>query len=264
MGKKYKNKKWLKKKHYEKGLSVPEIAKVCDVSDATIYKWFESNNLETRLQGKKYRNKDWLYQHYVEKDLGPKKIGNICSVKGSTIYSWLRKFNIPIKDTNTSSVKKFCAECGKEFYIRPSKENRTKYCSRECHNKAMSEKKIKIDCLNCGKTFNVKPSLEDRRKFCSNQCRDNHMYGVSNDKYSTYEAKRNNAFGNWESNKERALERDSYKCAICGSEEQIQVHHIRPLRFYGTNYIGNLITVCPECHGNIESGVTKRFASNPP
>ena len=40
------------------------------------------------------------------------------------------------------------------------------------------------------------------------------------------------------------------KCVNCGSEENIEYHHIVPLRHGGTNNLGNIVPLCCSCHHN--------------
>ena len=46
--------------------------------------------------------------------------------------------------------------------------------------------------------------------------------------------------------------RDNCKCQLCGKRNcRLEVHHITPRRMNGANTIGNLITLCSECHSNV-------------
>ena len=44
------------------------------------------------------------------------------------------------------------------------------------------------------------------------------------------------------------LERDGWRCQICGSAENLQVHHIVPRSRLGGDIETNLITLCVKCH----------------
>lgn len=37
-------------------------------------------------------------------------------------------------------------------------------------------------------------------------------------------------------------------CSNCGSEENIEYHHIKPLSLGGTNELNNIVPLCSECH----------------
>lgn len=45
-----------------------------------------------------------------------------------------------------------------------------------------------------------------------------------------------------------ALQRDDYRCRICGSTEGLEVHHINPRMLGGDDSLENLITLCVLCH----------------
>lgn len=68
-----------------------------------------------------------------------------------------------------------CQFCGKAFQIYPYKlqNNRGKYCSKECKNKAQKKQKIRKICLECGREYKIYPSEARRRErlFCSKKCK---------------------------------------------------------------------------------------------
>lgn len=49
----------------------------------------------------------------------------------------------------------------------------------------------------------------------------------------------------------KILERDGYHCCLCGSTENLEVHHIVPKRLGGHNTLDNGITLCEPCHVRI-------------
>jgi 5-methylcytosine-specific restriction endonuclease McrA len=51
----------------------------------------------------------------------------------------------------------------------------------------------------------------------------------------------------------QVLERDGWRCQICGSMQQLQVHHLKFRRQSGGDEEQNLITLCAECHLRIHS-----------
>lgn len=46
----------------------------------------------------------------------------------------------------------------------------------------------------------------------------------------------------------KILERDGYKCQICGGTDRLEVHHIKPQAKGGKHFPANLITLCLDCH----------------
>lgn len=65
--------------------------------------------------------------------------------------------------------------------------------------------------------------------------------------------------------REKVLQRDDYKCKVCGSSSTIQplhVHHIQPFKTFTTleaaNALSNLVTLCPSCHRQAEQNIRIR------
>ena len=50
------------------------------------------------------------------------------------------------------------------------------------------------------------------------------------------------------------LERDGWRCQLCGSMSNLQVHHIQARSRLGDDSEENLITVCASCHQMIHLG----------
>lgn len=55
----------------------------------------------------------------------------------------------------------------------------------------------------------------------------------------------------WVAVREAVLHRDGYKCTMCGSTENLQVHHICPRHCGGSDNPLNLRTLCVECHRKV-------------
>jgi len=78
----------------------------------------------------------------------------------------------------------------------------------------------------------------------------------------------NNYGPNWQEQRDKARQRDSYRCTRCGTPEtdnrQHDIHHVVPFREFGyipgynenykeANRLDNLVTVCRTCHRAIET-----------
>lgn len=374
---KYQDEEWLREQYLKRHKSMKEIAKECDVSPSTIYKWLRRGNIETRTpseahnNGEKYKNKQWLEEKYLEEKKTTKEIGKLCDVTFPTILRWLDKFNIDKrpkgweggKETlickycgekfkvdpyekergakfcseecssqwreenwthpNKDRVKKTCQTCGQEYEVPRYKANRSKYCSRKCHIKAIAgdgrdnpnwqggkvireckwcgkefsvypsrdkvtcskecskkyqgqmisgknhpnwKEKIELTCKQCGKTYYRIPSHVEGSRFCSRECAGEWLSenrkgpehpqweGGSNE----YMNKLRQNKGRWVSNRKEALRRDNHTCQFCGAKEngqQHDVHHIKPVRKGGSNFVGNLITLCRSCHIQLENKI---------
>ena len=86
---------------------------------------------------------------------------------------------------------------------------------------------------------------------------------------------RPNDYGpNWQTQRQKALERDGQRCQICGASGDgaiLHVHHKRPFRefsytrgvnenYLDANKLENLVTLCPACHRQAEAGQQARSA----
>lgn len=99
-------------------------------------------------------------------------------------------------------------------------------------------------CPNCGKTF--EPD-HGNKKYCSDECVKNankiknaervkkYLSVEQNHKKHLIRLKTNNKF--------RKLNQDK-KCAMCGSVQNIQNHHL----IYDNNYVQLVIHLCKKCH----------------
>ncbi len=52
----------------------------------------------------------------------------------------------------------------------------------------------------------------------------------------------------YELRRREALQRDGYRCALCGSAYGVQVHHRTKRSILRDDRMGNLITLCENCH----------------
>ena len=146
-----------------------------------------------------------------------------------------------------SSVVK-CKNCGKKFL---KVKNWQEVCKLECQREYYKNNckpniivKEKALCVYCGKKFNRKSR---NHFYCSRECNINDR-----------ELKQPTAI-EWQVLREYVLERDNYKCSKCGSDNQLQMHHIVPLMLGGSNETENIITLCSKCHGNIHAKINLEF-----
>ncbi len=50
------------------------------------------------------------------------------------------------------------------------------------------------------------------------------------------------------STRKAVYRRDGYLCALCGSGQYLQIHHVIPRGEGGSDFPENLITLCSKCH----------------
>jgi len=51
--------------------------------------------------------------------------------------------------------------------------------------------------------------------------------------------------------RKQVLQRDGWKCQVCGSRQNLQVHHQQLRSQQGDDDDSNLITLCADCHEEI-------------
>lgn len=135
---------------------------------------------------------------------------------------------------------KACLKCNQEFTVKTSFQ---KYCSAECRQNDYkktyrSNNPLELRaCLVCGTVF---IPTRAGKVYCSRACMKRHCNQVrGNKRYS--------------GNRQLALERDDYKCVICGSKTALLIHHKDETGQTNdpNNELTNLITICRTCHAQI-------------
>ena len=133
-----------------------------------------------------------------------------------------------------------CEFCGKEFKVE--RRHLGKFCSEECFHTSRRRRIIK-QCLNCGIEFEIKRTTT--MNCCSMKCRFEYQNKnrVDRNYYRTYD---------WRKTRIETLERDEYKCCICGNGNiELNVHHKIPVSKGGHDTLDNLETLCIECHREV-------------
>lgn len=51
------------------------------------------------------------------------------------------------------------------------------------------------------------------------------------------------------------LRRDGGKCIVCGSTDDLNVHHLHPRKKQGTDRAENMVTLCSSCHKDVHAGL---------
>lgn len=169
------------------------------------------------------------------------------------------------------TIERICDNCGKLFYVIPSriKHGRGKHCSPKCQYEskklAPRTNQVKCTCLGCGRDFFLpKSRMIDRigaGKYCSRFCRDKYRVGENHPQYLNG-ASQEKRGANWQAQKRRAIKRDQGICQMCGDVGK-DVHHKIPFRKFGierykqANELSNLITLCKHCHRKADIEIQK-------
>ena len=120
---------------------------------------------------------------------------------------------------------------------------------------------VKVNCANCGGELLRKQRSVRRSKrlFCDTTC------AAAGQKRRDAEALR---YGpGWKKVREEIRQRDK-NCRACGKTPEgngaaLQVNHLVPYRFGGTNIPANLVALCESCHHRVDAVVAEVLASLP-
>ena len=165
-------------------------------------------------------------------------------------------------------MKKVCSKCGAEKDLAEFNKQKTGKCGvradcRECQNKANQEYKQTEKGVQLRREWkrSDKGREGSRRYREANSEKIKEYYQTERYKEIHKESADRQRFGG---NRRKALERDNYRCSICGSTERLQVHHIdetgrnKPKEIQN-NELNNLITLCAKCHIEQHNPVLKRW-----
>ncbi|MFW6376734.1 MAG: hypothetical protein ACOC0F_02050 [archaeon] len=245
MTRRYRDAEFLREQYVSQRKSSRDIAEMCGTSSSTVSRWLDRHGIEREPR---YKNREWLTEQYVEKRRRQQDIADECNVAKTTICHWLSRLEITDGESMETGE---CVVCGESFRYYPSVRD-GRFCSNECSN-APRKRQVEVACPNCGETFERRQSLDT--EYCSMACwgRDNRTDTSSY--YSTL----------WHKQREKALERDDYRCTVCGiSHEEhrerfgrgVEVHHLVPVRLFKqwekppehAHVLRNLVTVCRTHH----------------
>lgn len=245
MSRRYRDPDFLYEQYVEAGKSMATIGEMCGVAPNTISRWLDRHDIEHKPR---YQREEWLRTQYVEHSLDQIQIAERCDVAKSTICLWLARHGI----TDGASLETAtCETCGDEFRYYPSVRD-GQYCSNDCA-RVPDKRQVEITCPGCESTFHRRASLDT--EYCSMACWSEDYDGHSRKWYR----------GKWWRQRQKARERDSYKCTVCGMTDEehqrrcgqeLDVHHIVPIRLFDrwdkpiadAHELRNLTTVCRTHH----------------
>jgi len=170
-----------------------------------------------------------------------------------------------------SKVDVYCERCG-DFYKRVYSSSKDSYsiCD-ECRPKVKSERisgednpmygttdTITFTCQYCGEV-KEQPARGNRGVYCDKECRDKHQRG---EQHPVWNGSKEGYYGPlWETQREKALERDNHQCQSCGVSDEnatigLNVHHITEYKEFDNDEnahdLDNLVCLCISCHNKWE------------
>lgn len=173
---------------------------------------------------------------------------------------WAYQRTRPPEYRKVEHVTLTCPTCGGEFTRRRQEvRGAFQFCSKSCAGRVSGNTPLRSPrrpaaekrCEECGRTYSVKGSQEGRRRFCTKVCemafRSRVMVGRGNPNYRHGQDQT--------SAKTTALRAYPARCAVCGFDVILDVHHIVPKSRRGTNDVDNLILLCPNHHRMVKLGL---------
>ena len=189
-----------------------------------------------------YKDKEYMIELYVNQQFSAEKCAELCGCHENTILRWLKKHGIKARYQPKGELNPMWGKKGKLH-----------------HNYNSVEK----ECPICGKIFSVSMYEVKSRKTCSSKCRGElwkrkgKHAGENNPNWLGGVDYRRGA--DWKKNRQIALERDRYRCIMCGAtdkERRIDVHHVIPYRCFDNdreaNHPDNLVCLCLKCHMKVD------------
>jgi hypothetical protein len=166
-----------------------------------------------------------------------------------------------------------CVICSAKFEVQLSSKDKKTTCSKECSSINKSRKRIGIKhkvpdlynvCVRCKNKFILNGLIRKKRtaQYCSPKCQnDAHSERISganspNWKGGVTKANKRGEFQReiyaWRS---KVFKRDNYKCQHCGSQKQLEAHHIIEwAKCVETRFdLDNGLTLCILCHGKVHN-----------
>lgn len=215
----YRDEEWLRERVRE-GYSPAEIAEFCDVTEQTIERWIERNDV------KPYRDEEWL-QRQINHHVSERAIAEWCDVTEQTVKRWMRKFHIEHPGLAPASVMKSFLE--NRFDDLDEVSNKVQILT------LWQRYQVRVQYGEIARAVGTTPQYvrqvigEDPGGFLG-QMMDS-MDFLGSEPIPDHVA-------------EEIKTRDEGNCVRCSSTEDIEIHHIIP----GDSVPDNLATLCRDCH----------------
>lgn len=179
--------------------------------------------------------------------LGRFKRYSVCVVCGKSFENPKGKIycSKECRESQSRTVEIVCDNCGRTFkrFIGNIKGGKHNFCSKECMNEFIKAEKVTSKCAFCGKEFTLRKSILKTNavgKYCSRECYWASMR-MPRKGYSGFRPAKKKYFSG------------ANHCALCGSTDGINIHHIVPNRLTQDNSPENLIPLCRRHHMPVES-----------
>jgi 5-methylcytosine-specific restriction endonuclease McrA len=173
----WRDKETLKREYIEKERPMSELADAWDTGIATISRWCDEHDLETRDRSQSGEDHwNWKGGRSYHGAAGEPRDCPVCGEEFKPTDS--RQITCSrscAAERLKDRVTKTCETCGEDFEVLNCREETARYCSRDC--KPIPEDfpgreidgLVTLECEWCGDSFEVYPSKTHRR-FCGQEC----------------------------------------------------------------------------------------------
>jgi len=176
-----------------------------------------------------YKDSSWLRKKYWEEEKSVEEIGDEAGCSGETVRRWMHKLDVDMRDKSEAVANQWKGDDERrERAAENVVENAQPEAPQIKHGEHRPETLEKMSEVKRGE--------------------DNPMWEGGYD----------SEYGHtWPRMREKALKRDEYGCRVCGTEEDLHVHHKLPVRTFDdpndAHYLVNLVTCCVTCHPKLEN-----------
>ena len=242
----YRDEQWLREQYWDEYKTTDEIGQECGVSPSTVRRWMIKHDIdrrdpsEARTQGDvdKLRDEGWLREQYCSKHRTAAEIGDECDLHSGTVLKWLDKHGIERRNLSESRTMGDIEKLQDEKWLR------------ERYNEVGSTVEIAAEC---GVSQSSVVNYLERHGIEAEYGPESPLTGEDHPRWNGGSSHTN--YGpSWDTQRQKALDRDGNQCLVCGRSDAVHVHHIRPFRTFGlenheeANVLDNLVCLCPQHH----------------
>lgn len=210
------------------------------------------------------KNEKWVCKKCLHESFEKPKKNQVCECKGRYIHykqckcgKWFedkrysKKYcssecsGRTVSSIRVGKIELICENCGREFMRYASNvRGDLHFCGIDCKKVYYKGDKKKSICECCGKEFEVYASVlkssNASGRYCSQEC------------YWKSMEKEGKPYKGFEKAKKLHFSKQQF-CAVCGTTEKIEIHHIIPNRLTQNQSKENLIPLCVKHHRMVES-----------
>lgn len=230
---------WLWQKRWEEGKEQREIAELVGVTHNAVGYQMRKHGISGTIHPY-VDDPDILHDLYIRRDMSVCELCDEFNVDKSTVAERCDKFgfNKDVHRTNVFGLKWALPFIQEKYY-------------EKCWTLEEVANELDVGVSPLIKMMDRHDMKRRNREYYSGEKSKQWKGGNSNAIYD----------GNWDEQRDKARERDNFKCQLCGKNEsnmdrELSVHHKKPYRDFDdphkANELDNLLSLCVKCHPKVE------------